>query len=287
MKYIKILIACFLIACNNQSEPAAVVDTIHVEGRPAPKLAQKIGDQNEPIITSKLDTIFLVTKDTTVTVTTVTSQSQTYPVTRVVIKPYKPVINPPIDTVKPPTSSKYLLLPISAPQIHTNKTNLVIENLRFTNPAGDNLRFNNCSNVIIRNCYFGNSSGEGVSMYGGSNITIERCLFSNNRTMIYAEKTTGNIKIINNQWVNADGPMPRGQYVQLNTITGAGNLIEGNRGESWIGESYPADLISIYNSQGTVASPVTVRNNIFRGGGPMPSGGGYYVRRHGRPLRFN
>lgn len=186
----------------------------------------------------------------------------------------------PAVVIPPPTPGvvKYLTLPKGAPQSHIGKSNIVIENLQFTNPSGNIIYLESCANVIIRNCYFGPSSGEAISIYKGASITIEKCLFVRNRTGVYAVQTTGNIKVINCQFVNVKGPMPRGQYVQFNTITGPGNLIENNKGESWWTltqpESYPADLINIFNSQGTPDSWITIRGNILRGGGPMPSGGG-------------
>lgn len=174
------------------------------------------------------------------------------------------------------TSKKvfYLSLPAGTPTTYKDLSNIVIENLQFRNKAGNNLAFKNCTNITIRNCYFGSSSSEAISIEGGSNITIENNLFANNKSGVYALETKGGIIIRNNQFVNAKGPLPRGQYIQLDTCTGAGNIIENNKGESWPGESNPEDLISLYKSKGTAESPILVRNNIFRGGGPSSSGGG-------------
>ena len=193
------------------------------------------------------------------------------------------VTEPPVTPPPPPPVGgiQYLSLPLGTPQTYRNKTNLVIENLRFTNPAGNILTFFDCSNITIRNCYFGASSGEGVSIERGGNITIENCLFANNRTMIYANRTTGGIKVLNNQFVNAKGPFPRGQYVQFNTCTGAGNLVQGNRGECFDGRADPEEVVNLFSSSGTAASPITIKDNIFRGGGPSPSGGGMAAGDHG------
>jgi hypothetical protein len=168
----------------------------------------------------------------------------------------------------------YFSLPIGNPQVYIDKSNLVIENLQFKNPLGTILRLSNCSNIIIRNCYFGASLGEAIAIEGGSNITVEKCLFANNRTMVYSNRSTGNIKVLNNQFVNAKGPMPRGQFVQFNTCSGSGNLIQGNKGECFYGNSNPAELINLFSSTGTSTSPITVKDNIFRGGGPSLGGGG-------------
>jgi parallel beta-helix repeat protein len=153
-------------------------------------------------------------------------------------------------------------------------SNLVIEGLQFSNLAGNNLLFKDCENIIIRNCYFAESADEAISIENGKNFTIENNLFANNESGIYALRTKGEIVIRNNQFVNVKGPVPRGQYVQFDDCSGPGNIIENNKGESWPGESDPEDLVSVFKSGGTPESPIIIRNNIFRGGGPSTSGGG-------------
>lgn len=176
---------------------------------------------------------------------------------------------PPVGTIN------YLSLPNGVPQVYSNVSNIIIENMKFTNTSGHLLQFNNCSNITVRNCYFGKSGDLGIYIQGGNNITVDKNLFANNRTMIIVQQSTGNIKITNNQFVNAKGPFPRGQYIQLINVTGPGNLIKGNRGECFTGESLTEDLISQFASRGTAESPVTIEDNIFRGGGsPTETGGG-------------
>jgi len=171
------------------------------------------------------------------------------------------------------SQTNYLKLPKSNPRIINGQSNLVIENLAFTNLTGNDLTILNSSNIIVRNCYFGVSKGIGVELENANNITIENCFFANNRSGVYATSCSG-IKVINNQFINAQGPFPRGQFVQFNTVTGAGNAVSGNRGECFRGESYAEDLVNMYRSNGTAQSPVSVKDNLFRGGGPSPSGGG-------------
>ena len=50
---------------------------------------------------------------------------------------------------------------------------------------------------------------------------------------------------------------------------------------NFFGESDPEDLISMFNSSGTEESPISIRNNIFRGGGPSASGGGIMLGDYG------
>lgn len=190
------------------------------------------------------------------------------------IKPYNKTVSFASTTVSPPKKISYLSLPTATPATYTNLSNLVIEGLQFSNKAGGNLAFYNCKNIVIRNCYFGTSSEEAIYIEKGNTITIENNLFANNKGGVYALETKGGIIIRNNQFVNVKGPGPRGQYVQLDECTGAGNIIENNKGESWPGESDPEDLISVFKSRGTPESPILIRNNIFRGGGPSSSGGG-------------
>ncbi|MFC0776058.1 right-handed parallel beta-helix repeat-containing protein [Terrimonas sp. R1] len=189
-------------------------------------------------------------------------------------RPYKKTILTTESTKQVSEKVDYLSLPHSTPTTYKNASNLVIENVQFTNPSGNNLVLINCTNIIIRNCYFGASKEEAISIEKGSKITIEKNLFANNKSCVYSYNTTGGIVIRNNQFINIKGPHPRAQYVQLNSCTGGGNVIENNKGECWPGESNPEDLISIFKSRGTSDSPILIRNNIFRGGGPSESGGG-------------
>jgi parallel beta-helix repeat protein len=135
------------------------------------------------------------------------------------------------------------------------------------------IKIANSSNITIRNCFFNKGVAEAINIYMGTNVRIENCLFNAVTTGVNASTSTG-VKVLNNQFVNVKGPMPKGQFVQFNAVTGAGNEIIGNKGENFQGESDPADLISIFNSSGTAASPILIKNNMFRGGGPLASGGG-------------
>lgn len=231
------------------------------------------GTKMEAVTNGKMITV-MKNKDTQILTTTTDSLNQQ--ITTEEIKPLKNKDNN-VSTAVPVSTSKkifYLFLPAGTPATYKDISNILIENLQFRNRSGNNLVFKNCTNVTIRNCYFGPSSSEAISIEGGNNITIENNLFANNKSGVYALETKGGLIIRNNQFVNAKGPLPRGQYIQLDACNGAGNIIENNKGESWPGESNPEDLISLYKSKGTAESPILVRNNIFRGGGPSSSGGG-------------
>ena len=195
----------------------------------------------------------------------------------------------PTDTVTAPAPTTpttgtvaYLSLPTSGAKNLSGQSNVVIENLRFVDISGNPLLLNGSSNITIRNCFFDRASEEAISIENSSNITIENCLFNGVTTGVYAlgSKT---IKIRYNQFVNVRmrSTGGRGQFVQFNNVSGEGNLIENNQGENFAGESDPEDLISLYQSSGTAASPISVRNNMFRGGGPSTSGGGIMTGDYG------
>ena len=250
-----IVIICTLASCENTTQNK----TTNIDNATLPEGIQIT-------VTKNKDTQILITKTDTLNGKKTIEE----------IRPYKKTDAPDTFIVSPASPKKinYLLLPSAIAAVYNNLNNLLIENLHFTNPSGNNLVFNNCTNIVIRNCFFGDSFLEAISISGGTKITIENNMFANNMNGIYALNTTGGIVIRNNQFVNIKGPEPRGQYIQFDSCSGEGNIIENNKGECWPGESNPEDLISIYKSRGTETSPILIRNNIFRGGGPSSSGGG-------------
>lgn len=214
------------------------------------------------------------TKDTII----ITEVIQTFKTNTITRKPYKPPV-----IVQPPAASKYFLLPVSNARTVSAQSNIVIENLRFENTLTASLIINNSSNIIVRNCFFNKSSAEAIAIEGSTNIRVENCLFNGVTTGVYAA-TSKTIKVINNQFVNmrmrADNST-RGQFVQFNNVTGVGNEVSGNKGENFSGESNPEDMISMFGgTSGTAASPILIKNNIGRGGGPSQSGGGIVAGDH-------
>jgi hypothetical protein len=93
--------------------------------------------------------------------------------------------------------------------------------------------------------------------------------------------TNGGIIVNNNQFKNMVGPMPHGQFVQFDNVSGANNSISYNRGENIFGQSNPEDAINLYKSNGTVSSPIQIVGNWIRGGGPSTSGGGIMLGDNG------
>ena len=168
---------------------------------------------------------------------------------------------------------------------------LVIDAKYFSNLTnvpplnGKNISILNYASVTITNCYFGPSFGAGIEIDGCFNVLIKNNFFANNRAGVYASSCT-TIKVKSNQFINIHSIGPSGQYqsgqfVQFNACGGDGNEVSGNVGECFWGESRPEDLISMHRSSGTLLSPLLVKDNIFRGGGPSLSGGGIVAGDYG------
>jgi len=159
------------------------------------------------------------------------------------------------------------------PIILRNQHNLTLRALTVQNAPGNCIELHNCSNVLIENCTLGPSIGEGVHLIGCTSVTIHRINAQHIRTGVYAVNCSG-VRVLHSSFKNVQGPMPRGQMVQFNNVTGAANAITDNRVENELGKSNPEDAISLYKSFGIPDSPILVGNNLIIGGGPSPSGGG-------------
>lgn len=136
------------------------------------------------------------------------------------------------------------------------------------------IKLTNCYNIKITGNKLSNGTNVGIYLYNCENITIENNFFTKVSTGVYADHTKGGIVVNNNQFLNMQGPFPRGQFVQFNNVKGAGSSISNNRGENIIGQSFAEDAISLYQSEGTASSPINIKGNWIRGGGPSASGGG-------------
>ncbi|MGK2860492.1 MAG: PKD domain-containing protein [Chitinophagaceae bacterium] len=185
-------------------------------------------------------------------------------------------------TVNPaPTSStSYLSLPLSGPLDLSGKSNVIVENKRFSNINGIAIKmYSGANNITIRNCFFDGATMELVELENATNITIENCLFARGWAGVYAVGSK-NVKIINCQFVNmkikyVNGKFAgRGVFVQMNSCDGG--EVTNCRGENFDGESDPEDLVSCYGG----SSNIVIKGNMFRGGpngGPSTSGGGIIV----------
>jgi len=156
----------------------------------------------------------------------------------------------------------------SAPISYYNKSNFTISGISTTS-----IKLVGCTNVLIINCKVGNSSGVGISISSCKNVKVTGCYLYNVSSGVYAVDSQ-TINVSGNFGLNMKGPLPRGQFVQFDNVTGGGNRINSNKFQNILGQSTPEDAISIYESSGTSTDPIQVKSNQIRGGGPSSTGGG-------------
>lgn len=186
---------------------------------------------------------------------------------------------------------------MSPPVVIDGKNDVVLTGIRVSNPSGDcivikggskNVRIekseigpcggsgvvvNGASDVQISNSYIHDAGGNAVTAEGSNGVSLATSCIARVATGLYALSSTA-VVVERNSVLNVQGPMPRGQLVQLDKCSGAGHRIKCNLLENVSGQSNPEDGINLYKSNGTAASPIEVVGNRIRGGGPSESGGG-------------
>ena len=171
----------------------------------------------------------------------------------------------------------------SGPIVYSGKSNITIDGKAFTSgTSGVAINLTNCSKVVISNCEFSLTKDIiGVQLNNCTNVEITGCYFENFRSGVYAVNCKGGINIHCNSFKNIAGIKPRGQIVQFNACSGAGNKVNYNTLDHTFGSGTPEDLINMYASYGTTADPIQIIGNHLRGGGPSASGGGIMVGDNG------
>ncbi len=171
----------------------------------------------------------------------------------------------------------------SSPISLSQKSNVVIEGKSFTaGTNGASIVLTDCSNIKIRNCNFKLTSGIiGVQLKNCTNVEINGNHFENFSSGVYAVSCKGGINVHCNSFKNIAGTRPRGQIVQFNGCSGAGNRVNYNTLDHTMGAGNPEDLINMYATSGTIVDPIQIIGNNLRGGGPSTTGGGIMVGDNG------
>lgn len=292
MKYFlkSVVIILILFGCNNEPKQpgTTAVDTTVIKRTPPPfqiVVEREQRTQARALAISVIDSIRFTSKFDSLIYTSETktgSTTYTYKVPRVEVRYKGTIITPPVPPVPPTGASKYLALTNIRTTELVATSNSVIENIDFRSVPGNAIRLTDVSNVEIKNCYFNRSGEEAIEIERSKNIYIHDNLFRYVTTGVYA-LSSQTIKVINNEFVNVRQRSSggRGQFVQFNGVSGAGNQVNDNRGENFTGESDPEDMVSMFGSSGTATSPIEIKRNTFRGGGPSTSGGGIILGDYG------
>jgi parallel beta-helix repeat protein len=151
---------------------------------------------------------------------------------------------------------------------------------RISNPHGACIEGTGVSNVRIYNNKIGPcgplAGDAGISLNHVHDVLVAHNSFDDVSGALLASKSTNNIVFEHNYATRIRGPFPRGQIVQFNQVVGSGNRISCNVSD----QTTPGygngteDHINTWLSSGTAASPILIKFNKLRGGGPSKSGGG-------------
>ncbi|MRI52464.1 hypothetical protein D8770_00625 [Methylobacterium sp. DB1607] len=173
-----------------------------------------------------------------------------------------------------PAAARRSLSNPSGPCLVLNEiSDRTIENLDLGPCGGEGVRIEHGRNVTIRNLTIRDTGDVGIYVEGSDGVRIEENTIENALSGIRALSSTG-IEVRCNSVRNVRGPIPAGQFVQFDKVTGPGNGISCNIGENEPGRGVPEDAISLFRSRGEPGSPILVSRNRLVGGGPSQSGGG-------------
>ncbi|WP_426667357.1 right-handed parallel beta-helix repeat-containing protein [Mucilaginibacter sp. McL0603] len=162
----------------------------------------------------------------------------------------------------------------TAPIALNNVSNMTISGDLITGGSSVCIHLMNCSNIHITKCKLQNSTLQGIQLYNCTNITIDSCFITNVQAGVNAIKST-TIKVINNQFLNMNGPFPSGNFVQFDNVNGGGNQINYNKCEDIAGVAqHPQDGLSVYQSNGLPGDSIQVIGNWIRGGQVQHDSGG-------------
>ena len=153
---------------------------------------------------------------------------------------------------------------------------VIIENCNVVGP-GPLIRVWSETNLIIRNCNgYGETDAPGKFLESANlkSLTMENNYFENvsKGVLVYQFHGTGgaseSIRIVGNIGRNMRGT-DRPSFIQFNQVKGISNVeIAYNQSINTPGISSVEDNINLYNSSGTVASPILVHDNYIQGSYP-------------------
>lgn len=166
----------------------------------------------------------------------------------------------------------------SNPIRYEGKKDLIIDGLEISGSNVDGIQLFNCENITIKNSKFGPTfTKRAIYLSDCKNITVIDCSFEDVLFALLAHRSES-VKFEYNEVKNVTGShydsSLYGCMVQYDKVSGRGNSISYNVCENIPNQSAPEDLINLYMTKGTADSPVIIRGNWLRGGGPSNSGGG-------------
>lgn len=120
------------------------------------------------------------------------------------------------------------------------------------------------TNIRVVNSHLHDSPNNAVYFDDCETVLVQGNRVERVRTGVLAHRSTG-VRVIGNYVEDVQGPMPGGQLVQFDKVTGPGNVVAQNYGVNHRDTSSPEDMISMYQSHGTEQSPILIEDNYLMG----------------------
>jgi hypothetical protein len=164
------------------------------------------------------------------------------------------------------------------------KSGQTIENVHVTTTVGSCIVISGVSNVTIKNSEIGpcgspgDANTQGVQINDASAITIQRNVIHDVSTGVYVSASRHPITMDRNYVYNVRGPLPRGQMIQMNGVSGgtARSRVTCNVSDAMPGNRYGVlhgnvtdgieDHVSLYQSLGLPTDRTEIAYNRLRGG---------------------
>jgi hypothetical protein len=167
---------------------------------------------------------------------------------------------------------KFRKLTPSAPLVFSDRDDVKVSGVRITNPNGPCIVVNNAVNVVIEQSEIGPCAGAGISLYKVHNAKVRQNFIGDAHAGVLAgvvalESTR--VDVNHNQFLNMNGPIPRGQAVLFDKVKGGGNRIRYNHAQTFDSPHVtrlPEDTINVYESEGLDQDPILVTHNYIRAG---------------------
>lgn len=160
----------------------------------------------------------------------------------------------------------------ASPIYYVGAHDMVIKSKSITGLGTWCIKLENCSNITIKYCKLVNGLKPAIRLDHCHNITIDSNYIANIASGLYAFRCDSNIRFRHNMILNIIGAAGYTHAAQMNECNGPGNEISYNNIDIAIGDGdnpnpLIGDILNLYKSNGTPASPIKVYYNNIRGGG--------------------
>lgn len=164
--------------------------------------------------------------------------------------------------------------------VYRNQQDVIIQGLRID--ADVSIELYDCENVTIAACdlrsirasnvkrlriynsFIHDSPNNAINLDECDDVVVQGNRMERVASGVYAHRSSA-VQIVGNSCIDVQGPMPRGQLVQFDKVTGPRNLILANAAVNHHGRSTPEDMINLFQSTGTAESPIRVELNLLAG----------------------